>query len=81
MTALNFSGRDVANYANTGAFVEVAAPGAGMTVFNNQTYFGTGTSFSTAYVAGVVAGISSTEGIPVQQVRGLIAAEMKPPGP
>jgi len=81
VTALNLSGRDVANYANTGAFVEVAAPGAGMTVFNNQTYFGTGTSFSTAYVAGVAAGISSTEGIPVQQVRGLIAAEMKPPGP
>jgi subtilisin family serine protease len=81
VTALNLSGRDVAKYANTGAFVEVAAPGAGMTVFNDQTYFGTGTSFSTAYVAGIAAGISSTEGIPVQQVRGLIAAEMKPPGP
>ncbi|MBC8244393.1 MAG: S8 family serine peptidase [Verrucomicrobia bacterium] len=81
VTALNLSGRDVANYANTGAFVEVAAPGAGMTVFNNQTYFGTGTSFSTAYVAGVAAGISSTEGIPVPEVRSLIAAEMKPPGP
>ncbi|MDP7051831.1 MAG: S8 family serine peptidase [Verrucomicrobiota bacterium] len=81
VTALNLSGRDVANYANTGAFVEAAAPGAGVTVFNNQTYFGTGTSFSTAYVAGVAAGISSIEGIPVQQVRGLIATEMKPPGP
>ncbi|MEE2946909.1 MAG: S8 family serine peptidase [Verrucomicrobiota bacterium] len=81
VTALNISGRNVANYANTGAFVEVAAPGAGVTMFNNQTYFGTGTSFSTAYVAGVAAGISSIEGIPVQQVRGLIATEMKPPGP
>ena len=81
VTALNLSGRDVANYANTGSFVEAAAPGAGVTVFNNQTYFGTGTSFSTAYVAGVAAAISSTEGIPVQQVRGLIATEMKPPRP
>ncbi len=81
VTALNLSGRDVANYANTGAFVEAAAPGAGVTVFNNQTYFGTGTSFSTAYVAGVAAGISSTQGIPVPDVRRLIATEMKPPGP
>ena len=81
VTALNLNGRNVANYANTGPFVEVAAPGAGVTVFNNQTFFGTGTSFSTAYVAGVAAGISSTRGIPVQEVRGLIAAEMKPPGP
>ena len=81
VTALNLNGRNIANYANTGPFVEVAAPGAGVTVFNNQTFFGTGTSFSTAYVAGVAAGISSTRGIPVQEVRGLIAAEMKPPGP
>ena len=81
VTALNLSGRDVANYANTGTFVEAAAPGAGVTVFNNQTYFGTGTSFSTAYVAGVAAGISSTQGIPVPDVRRFIATEMKPPGP
>ena len=80
VTALNLSGRDVANYANTGNFVEAAAPGAGVTVFNNQTYFGTGTSFSTAYVAGVAAGISSTKGLPVPEVRKLIATEMRPPG-
>ena len=80
VTALNLSGRDVANYANTGNFVEAAAPGAGGTVFNNQTYFGTGTSFSNAYVAGVAAGISSPKGLPVPEVRKLIATEMRPPG-
>ena len=80
VTALNLSGRGVANYANTGNFVEAAAPGAGVTVFNNQTYFGTGTSFSAAYVAGVAAGISSTKGLPVPEVRRLITTEMKPPG-
>ncbi|MEE2942470.1 MAG: S8/S53 family peptidase [Verrucomicrobiota bacterium] len=80
VTALNLSGRDVANYANMGNFVEAAAPGAGVTVFNNQTYFGTGTSFSTAYVAGVAAGISSTKGLPVPEIRRLITIEMKPPG-
>jgi len=80
VTALNRSGRSVANYANSGNFVEAAAPGAGVTVFNNQTFYGTGTSFSTAYVAGVAAGISSTQGLPMVEVRRLIATEMNPPG-
>ncbi len=81
VTALNRSGRGVANYANTGNFVEAAAPGAGVTVFNNQTYYGTGTSVSTAYVAGVAAGISSTQGLSMPEVRQMITTEMKPPGP
>ena len=81
VTALNRSGRSVANYANSGNFVEAAAPGAGVTVFNNQTFYGTGTSFSTAYVAGVAAGISSTQGLPMVEVRRMITTEMKPPGP
>ena len=80
VTALNRSGRSVANYANSGNFVEAAAPGAGVTVFNNQTFYGTGTSFSTAYVAGVAAGIASTKGLPMAEVRRMITTEMKPPG-
>jgi len=79
VTALNRSGRSVANYANSGNFVEAAAPGAGVTVFNNQTFYGTGTSFSTAYVAGVAAGIASTKGVPMAEVRRMIITEMKPP--
>ena len=80
VTALNRRGRSVANYANSGNFVEAAAPGAGVTVFNNQTFYGTGTSFSTAYVAGVAAGIASTKGLPMAEVRRMITTEMKPPG-
>jgi hypothetical protein len=80
VTALNRSGRSVANYANSGNFVEAAAPGAGVTVFNNQTFYGTGTSFSTAYVAGVAAGIASTKGLSMAEVRRMITTEMKPPG-
>ena len=80
VTALNRSGRSVANYANSGNFVEAAAPGAGVTVFNNQTFYGTGTSFSTAYLAGVAAGIASTKGLPMAEVRRMITTEMKPPG-
>ena len=80
VTALNRSGRSVANYANSGNFVEAAAPGAGVTVFNNQTFYGTGTSFSTAYVAGVAAGIASTKGLPMAEVRRMITTGMKPPG-
>ena len=80
VTALNRSGRSVANYANSGNFVEAAGPGAGVTVFNNQTFYGTGTSFSTAYVAGVAAGIASTKGLPMAEVRRMITTEMKPPG-
>ncbi len=80
VTALNRSGRSVTNYANSGNFVEAAAPGAGVTVFNNQTFYGTGTSFSTAYLAGVAAGIASKKGLPMAEVRRMITTEMKPPG-
>jgi len=79
VTALNKNGQRVASYANNASFVEVAAPGVGVTVLNNQTYFGTGTSFSTAYTAGIAAGISSSQGIPMNQVRNTITNNMKPP--
>ena len=79
VTALNRNGQRVASYANNANFVEVAAPGVGVTVLNNQTYFGTGTSFSTAYTAGVAAGISSSQGLQMNQVRDAITKSMKPP--
>jgi len=52
----------------------------GVTVLNNQTFYGTGTSFSTAYTAGVAAGISSTQGLTTPQVRDAITKNMRPPG-
>ncbi len=80
VTALNRGGQRVASYANYGNFVEAAAPGVGVTVLNNQTFFGTGTSFSTAYTAGVAAGLGSTPGVPMSQVRDAITKNMRPPG-
>jgi len=79
VTALNRNGQRVASYANNANFVEVAAPGVGVTVLNNQTYFGTGTSFSTAYTAGVAAAISSSQNLQMNQVRDAITKSMKPP--
>ena len=79
VTALNRNGKRVASYANNANFVEVAAPGVGVTVLNNQTYFGTGTSFSTAYTAGVAAAISSSQNLQMNQVRDAITKSMKPP--
>ncbi|MBO60398.1 MAG: hypothetical protein CMO63_00315, partial [Verrucomicrobiales bacterium] len=80
VTALNRNGQRVASYANNGNFVEAAAPGVGVTVLNNQTFFGTGTSFSTAYTAGVAAGIGSTQKLSMPQVREAITNNMRPPG-
>ena len=80
VTALNRGGQRVASYANYGNFVEAAAPGVGVTVLNNQTFFGTGTSFSTAYTAGVAAGLGATPGVPMSQVRDAITKNMRPPG-
>ena len=80
VTALDSKGLRVARYANNGNFVEAAAPGVGVTVLNNQTFYGTGTSFSTAYAAGVAAGISSTQDLTMPQVRKSITNNMRPPG-
>jgi len=80
VTALNRNGQRVASYANNGNFVEAAAPGVGVTVLNNQTFYGTGTSFSTAYTAGVAAGIGSTQGLSMPLVRDVITKNMRPPG-
>jgi hypothetical protein len=47
----------VAPYANRGDFVDVMAPGTAVVQAGNQAYLGTGTSYSTAYISGVAAGL------------------------
>jgi len=61
VTAGDRSGR-LAGYANRGDFVDVLAPGAGVVQFNNRSYLGTGTSYSTAYVTGLAAGLAAEPG-------------------
>lgn len=46
---------NIASYANRGDFVDVIAPGTSYVEFNGQTYVVTGTSSSTAFVAGAAA--------------------------
>lgn len=67
VTAGDKSG-NVASYANRGAFVDVMAPGANIVEFNNRAYMGQGTSFSSAYVSGVAAGLAATSGKALNQV-------------
>jgi hypothetical protein len=50
----------IAPYANFGAFVEVIAPGTAIIEFDNRPYFGTGTSYATAYITGIAAGLTTT---------------------
>ena len=57
VTAGNRQG-GLAPYANRGDFIDVIAPGASIVHDqNSQSFMGTGTSFSSAYVSGLAAGL------------------------
>ncbi len=67
VTAGDKSG-NVASYANRGDFVDVIAPGASIVSYGGQSYLGMGTSFSTAYISGLAAGMAAQSGKPLGQV-------------
>lgn len=46
----------IAPYANRGDFISLAAPGTSVIYFNEQAYYVTGTSSSSAFTAGAAAG-------------------------
>jgi hypothetical protein len=50
----------IAPYANYGAFVDVVAPGTALIEFDNRPYLGSGTSYATAHVTGIAAGLATT---------------------
>jgi hypothetical protein len=50
----------IASYANFGPFVDVIAPGTAYIEFDNRQYIGRGTSYATAYITGIAAGLAST---------------------
>lgn len=56
VTAGDRQGR-IASYANRGEFVDALAPGTALVRFGDQAFLGTGTSYSTAYISGVAAGL------------------------
>jgi hypothetical protein len=56
VTAADHRGQ-IAPYANHGNFIDLIAPGTAFVEFNNRPYFGSGTSYATAYVTGFTAGL------------------------
>lgn len=62
--AVTASGRSgtVAPYANRGTFVDLMAPGTSVVPFAGDTWSVQGTSVSTAYAAGIAAGLLSQPG-------------------
>lgn len=50
----------IAAYANRGSFVDVILPGATIVSYENQRYYVNGTSVSTAFASGMVAGLAAT---------------------
>jgi hypothetical protein len=69
---------NIAPYANYGSFVDVVAPGANIVQYNGRGYLVSGTSTSSAYVSGLVAGLVSQGGLTpaeaAQRVRTVLAA-------
>ena len=63
----------IAPWANYGAFVDVVGPGTSLVDFGGRTFRVTGTSVSTAYVAGFAAGLSVSRGAkPINSVKNLL---------
>ena len=60
---------NIAPYANRGAFVQAIAPGLNVVHFQNQAWFGTGTSFSTAWVGGWAAGTMANSSQTAAQIQ------------
>jgi hypothetical protein len=61
VTAGDVSGQ-IAPYANRGPFVDAVAPGTNVVQYADRAWLGTGTSFSTAWVAGWAAGFMASSG-------------------
>ena len=58
----------IASYANRGDFVDLAAPGTGLVVFNGQSWMVMGTSASTALVSGLAAAMVDRDKMTSAQV-------------
>ena len=50
----------IADYANYGSFVDVAAPDSSIIYYGDRPWYVQGTSASSAYTAGMAAGIADT---------------------
>jgi hypothetical protein len=62
----------LASYANRGSFVSLGAPGTSIIYFDNQPYYVTGTSASSAFVSGIAAGRMQTTHDGVSQTQAFL---------
>ena len=69
----------IANYANFGSFVDVAAPDSSVVYFGNQPWFVRGTSASAAYVSGLAAGLADVTHQPWNQIQSTILKTLPVP--
>lgn len=67
VTAMDPKG-DIANYANRGDFVDVAAPGSNVITFGGQNFYTNGTSVSAAYVSGMAASRAAQSNLAIPDV-------------
>ncbi|MDB6030857.1 MAG: Thermophilic serine proteinase [Verrucomicrobiales bacterium] len=67
----------LAPYANYGSFVDVFAPGRYIVNFNNRSWMVTGTSGSSAYMAGIAAGMLDSGGRTSSQVEAVIRSSFR----
>ncbi len=75
VTALDGAGQTAA-YANTGSFVDLAAPGTAIVQFGDQTYQVTGTSAATAWTSGYAAGLAAKNNAAPQTVVGALKGQL-----
>lgn len=84
VTASERSGQ-LASYANRGAFVDLIAPGTSVVPYAGEAWVVNGTSVSTAYAAGVAAGLLADSGRTstevLVQMRERLAFKPVPPKP
>ena len=68
----------IASYANRGSFIDVVAPGSTVVSYNNRLFYVSGTSASSAYAAGMAAGLSDFSKKSLAQVEAGLRATLAP---
>lgn len=75
VTASDRAGQ-VASYANRGGFVDLIAPGTSVVPYGDGSWVVHGTSVSTAYAAGIAAGLLADSGRPASEIVGVMQTKM-----
>ncbi|MCW5553624.1 MAG: S8 family serine peptidase [Verrucomicrobiae bacterium] len=70
----------IADYANFGSFVDVAAPDASVVYYGNRPWYVRGTSAAAAYTSGMAAGLADTTQKSWQEIQAIIQQNFPVPG-